>query len=71
MLIVCEGSRTEPLYFRDIADRYQLSTANVVVVGINAARALADAERTGEPNPSTEVHKSISYLQVLKLEPDR
>ena len=189
MLIVCEGSRTEPLYFRDIADHYQLSTANVVVVGsgsdpatlvrkakelrgkesrlgerydrvycvfdrdehrtfaqaceearasaievvrswpcfefwlrlhfgfsrkpyarsggrsaaqrcadeighwlpgyakgmrgvfgkledrlesakVDAARALADAEATGEPNPSTEAHMLVSYLQTLKLEPD-
>ena len=33
VLIVCEGKRTEPTYFRDLVDRYRLSTANVVVIG--------------------------------------
>ena len=36
VLIVCEGKRTEPLYFRDLADRYRLSTANLKVVGSGA-----------------------------------
>ncbi|MDD9983578.1 MAG: RloB family protein [Gammaproteobacteria bacterium] len=31
VLIVCEGKRTEPLYFRETANRYRLSTANIVV----------------------------------------
>lgn len=33
VLIVCEGKRTEPLYFSELAERYSLSTANIVVVG--------------------------------------
>ena len=33
VLIVCEGKRTEPLYFLELADHYRLSTANIVVVG--------------------------------------
>ena len=33
VLIVCEGKRTEPMYFRELADHYRLSTANIVVVG--------------------------------------
>ena len=36
VLIVCEGKRTEPLYFGDLADRYRLSTANFKVVGSGA-----------------------------------
>ena len=36
MLIVCEGSRTEPLYFEEIASRYRLSTANIKVIGSGA-----------------------------------
>ena len=36
VLIVCEGSRTEPLYFGDIAGRYRLSTANIKVIGSGA-----------------------------------
>ena len=34
----------------------------------HAARTLADAQATGEPNPSTEVHELIEYLQSLKSE---
>ena len=33
VLIVCEGKRTEPLYFQGLADRYRLSMMNIVVVG--------------------------------------
>ena len=36
VLIVCEGKRTEPLYFGGLADHYRLSTANIVVVGKGA-----------------------------------
>ena len=36
VLIVCEGGRTEPLYFRELANRHRLSTANVKVVGIGS-----------------------------------
>ena len=36
VLIVCEGTRTEPLYFRELADHYRLGTANIVVVGSGA-----------------------------------
>ncbi|MDI5875563.1 RloB family protein [Shewanella xiamenensis] len=31
LLIVCEGSKTEPLYFKEVISYYKLSTANVVV----------------------------------------
>ena len=36
VLIVCEGKRTEPLYFHELADRYRLSTANFKVIGSGA-----------------------------------
>ena len=36
VLIVCEGERTEPLYFTDLMDRHRLSTANIVVTGEGA-----------------------------------
>lgn len=36
VLVVCEGERTEPLYFLDLAARYRLSMANIEVVGIGA-----------------------------------
>lgn len=35
-----------------------------------AARAAVDARQTGNPNPSTEVHELVAYLQDLK-EPER
>lgn len=33
VLIVCEGKKTEPMYFLDLVNRRRLSTANVTVVG--------------------------------------
>ena len=36
VLIVCEGKRTEPLYFEDLAAHFRLSTANVVITGEGA-----------------------------------
>ena len=46
VLIVCEGKRTEPLYFREIADRYRLSTANIKVIGSGAGpRTVVRADR--------------------------
>lgn len=33
VLIVCEGEKTEPLYFRGLIDHYGLSSANVEVCG--------------------------------------
>ncbi len=57
MLIVCEGKRTEPSYFRGLADRYRLNTANIVVAGsgsdprttVRRAKRLRDEEsRHGE-----------------------
>ena len=36
MLIVCEGKKTEPMYFQGLVNQYRLSTANVVVAGIGS-----------------------------------
>ena len=33
---------------------------------LRAAQALDDAEKTNEPNPSTEIHELVIYLQGLK-----
>ena len=33
VLIVCEDAKAEPAYFRELVDRYRLSTANVRVIG--------------------------------------
>ena len=80
MLIVCEGKKTEPIYFQGLVNRYRLSTANVVVAGIGSdprrlvatAKKLEKKERlsaaaaTGTSDPSTEVHLLVAYLQALK-----
>ena len=36
VLIVCEGKRTEPLYFEDLSAHFRLSTANVIITGEGA-----------------------------------
>lgn len=33
VLIVCEGSKTEPLYFKELVDHYEIHSANVQVSG--------------------------------------
>ncbi|MFA5985517.1 MAG: RloB family protein [Methylococcaceae bacterium] len=33
VLIVCEGSKTEPLYFEELIDHYEINTANVQISG--------------------------------------
>ncbi|MYA23667.1 MAG: RloB domain-containing protein [Gemmatimonadetes bacterium] len=53
VLIVCEGKKTEPLYFQALKDRCRLSTANVVITGngsdpsslVNKAKSLRDEEK--------------------------
>ena len=53
VLIVCEGSKTEPSYFRSLVNRYRLSTANIVVEAsgsdprslVKKAKSLRDEEK--------------------------
>ena len=53
VLIVCEGSKTEPSYFQALKDQYRLSTANVEVYAngldpsslVNKAKSLRDDEK--------------------------
>lgn len=33
VLIVCEGSKTEPLYFQELIDHYEIHSANVKISG--------------------------------------
>jgi hypothetical protein len=37
ILIVCEGLKTEPIYFTDLRNEYKLSTVDVLVVGAGAS----------------------------------
>lgn len=39
VLIVCEGAKTEPNYFREIRDAYRLSTANIDICGEECAHS--------------------------------
>lgn len=47
VLIVCEGSKTEPVYFKDLCDDLRLSTANVLVLdkghGCSPSTVVAEA----------------------------
>lgn len=59
VLIVCEGSKTEPKYFRDLIDGFRLNTANVEIdktkgsspktVVERAKNAFEKARKTGDP----------------------
>lgn len=44
ILIVCEGEKTEPYYFREVVDHYELHTANVSISGEcgSAPRSVVD-----------------------------
>ena len=53
MLILCEGEKTEPSYFRSLVDQFRLSTANIDVAAsgsdprslVNRAKRLRDDEK--------------------------
>lgn len=44
VLIVCEGSKTEPLYFREIVDELELSTANISITGEGGSSPISVVE---------------------------
>ena len=44
VLIVCEGSKTEPLYFQELIDHYEIHTANVKISGSCGSDPLSVAE---------------------------
>lgn len=59
VLIVCEGEKTEPLYFKDLRNYYKLSSANIEVTGDCGSAPISvyeyaieryrEEERTGDP----------------------
>lgn len=64
VLIVCEGEKTEPLYFNGLRDHYRLNTANVAITGksgsapssiLETAKKLADTAKK-EGNPFDKVY---------------
>ena len=54
-----EYQKSCPSVFNDLLDRLDVAKQH-------AAQALQDAESTGEPNPCTEIHLLVNYLQKLK-----
>ena len=47
-MIVCEGEKTEPNYFRELRDHYELSTANVDVTGDCGSSPISVVEKAIE-----------------------
>lgn len=48
VLIVCEGSKTEPSYFKDLRNHYQLKTTNIEICGKECASAPSSILRYAE-----------------------
>ena len=55
-----------PRYTKRMAGVYKKLEDLLETAMSNAKRALSDATATGSPNPSTEVHLLVAYLQALK-----
>lgn len=78
MPFVASGSRSGcdncTVQLRKFIPSYRKSTANLFSILLNkldrakehAHKALADANSTGERNPSTEVHGLVEYLQEIR-----
>ena len=62
MLIVCEGKKTEPNYFRDLVNRRRLSTADVVIdgFGYDPSKLVATAKCLKKK----EIQRGDSYDEV-------
>jgi hypothetical protein len=58
-----------PDYTKGMRGAFQALLPRIEEAKQHAERALRDANATGEPNPSTEVHLLVDYLQNLKENP--
>lgn len=80
VLIVCEGKKTEPLYFKDARNYHKLNTLNIQVEGVgkdpltlvNHAQTLyKEEERLGDPYDKIfcvfDKDQHTTYEQALKL----
>lgn len=54
-----------PGYTKGKAGVYGVLEDRLETAKANAKRALADAKKARRPNPSTEVHRLVAYLQAL------
>jgi len=63
VLIVCEDAKAAPAYFRELTDRYRLSTANVAIVGSGSdPRFLVRNAKSYERPPlawSSDYHRAL------------
>ena len=55
-----------PDYEKNAKDLFGTLLPLLDTAQVRAAKALGDANRTGEENPSTEMHELVEYLQNLK-----
>lgn len=55
-----------PGYAKGIRGLFRQLLKDLPEARVRGVRALADARRTGEVNPSTEVHELVDYLQNLR-----
>lgn len=55
-----------PSYTKGMAGVYKDLEDKLATAKSNAERALSDVAATGTPDPSTEVHLLVTYLQALK-----
>ena len=64
----CERALVQyfPEYSKGMRGLFQRLLEDLPEAKTRSARSLADARRTGEDNPSTEVHELVDYLQKLK-----
>lgn len=63
VLIICEGSKTEPLYFIGIRNRYRLNLANVAVV--NEGSAPITVVKTALDHQNRELNLGEKYDVVF------
>ena len=62
VLIVCEGSKSEPLYFSEIRRRYRLSTANVQVVNEGSAPISVVNEASKRQKKELDLGEKYDYV---------
>lgn len=65
MLIVCEGSKTEPNYFEELRDHYQLNTASVIDVTGDCGSSPLSVFRYAKAIQIRETQKGSPYDMVF------
>lgn len=63
VLIVCEGAKTEPFYFQELCDHYQLSTANIKVIP-GEGNDPVSVVRTAKKQQKAETHLGEKYDRI-------